>query len=1319
MLKRASVVLLVLLLAFSNFMYVGAAEITGKTLQQTIEKKAKPNKQKLKETTDPNKEVRVIVELEQEAPIEKATKKGVTYNSLKQPEKNKLQKAAKDSQKEVKDKMKSKKIEADFLQEFTTVINGFSVEVKQGDIDEIKEIPDVETVHIVHEYKRPEVKPEMKYSKELVEAQKAWRDYGYKGEGMTVGIIDTGIDPSHRDMILSDDTEPAHTENSVEQTISEQDLPGKYYTEKVPYGYNYMDENDVILDNAAGASMHGMHVAGTVGANGDEENGGIKGIAPEAQLLALKVFGNDPEMQSTYGDIYIKAIDDSIKLGVDALNLSLGSTSGFVSDESPEQQAVTRAVDNGILVAISAGNSNMFAEGFYYPLVSNPDYGVSGSPGVADDSLQVASFENTKMDVDAVEYTIDGETDSAPFLSASDTHPSDYVKTTFDVVEAGLGAPEDFAGKDVKGKYALIQRGELAFTEKALNAQNAGAEGVIIYNNTDGIVNMASDPAIEIPQLFMLKNDGELLAQALKNGKAVTLNFNGGTATIDNPDAGKMSAFTSWGLTPNLDFKPEITAPGGQILSTLNDDQYGIMSGTSMAAPHVSGGAALVLQRMDEDFGLENSDRVNLAKNIMMNTGKLVSLDGAYVSPRRQGSGLMQLHAALSTPVVVTESETNEAKVALKQITDNNVTFELTAENLSDEAVTYDVKANAQTDQPIANGADTLVAPNQFAALELDGVATVNGEEVSTIEIPANSDVTFTVSLDISDVDAALTDIFTNGYWLEGFVKLTDPQDINPEISVPYVGFKGEWDDSPILDKPMWDAETYYGMTGVVTSIGKDEEGNEQFDFLGTNLQSGEIDPEKIAFSPNGDKLQDDALLILSFLRNAKEVRFNVLDENKEKVRTITTESYVRKNYYDGGLAPMYSLDASRIWDGKIDGKKAAEGKYYLQVEAVIDYKDAEWQSMELPVVLDTTVPELDAAFDQESQTVTVAAEDNENGSGLAYWDVLVDGESILDETYTNGETEHQLTKKLKEGQTLSVVAVDYAGNKTMEEAVSGQDTTIPDLHLKSPEFLGVETTRDVEFTGYVTDSSGVKEVTVDGQKAELVYNEDEDRYDFSVTVSHKDDGYVLHKIKAVDNAGNEAEIGRRFFIDTEKAGLKVKVDKKTDADVVQASALITDNFDEIRMYVNGNEIYKHELSEPYGMNGFEHTVEAIELELEDGKNEFEFKVVDLGGHTTTKTIEIEKTDGDEETESSIDTMLQLVDQYKSKGEISWLIAPSLKTQLNTAKYFENRGLQRIAVMQMKSFKGTVSLFNRMYLITDKAAKTLNKHANNLIKKWQ
>src|SRR5690606_863864 len=117
-----------------------------------------------------------------------------------------------------------------------------------GDIEKIEKLDKVKNVYIATEYKRPEVKPDMKYSKELVEAQKAWKASGFKGEGMVVGIIDSGIDYNHKDMVLTDINadEGYLTKEEVNQAIAEHDLPGKFYTEKVPYGYNYFDKTDEV-----------------------------------------------------------------------------------------------------------------------------------------------------------------------------------------------------------------------------------------------------------------------------------------------------------------------------------------------------------------------------------------------------------------------------------------------------------------------------------------------------------------------------------------------------------------------------------------------------------------------------------------------------------------------------------------------------------------------------------------------------------------------------------------------------------------------------------------------------------------------------------------------------------------------------------------------------------------------------------------------------------------------------------------------------------------------------------------------------------------
>ncbi|MBC5635679.1 S8 family serine peptidase [Ornithinibacillus sp. BX22] len=1015
MLKRISVLSLIFLLAFSTVTFAAPGDIV---VDRNLEKS--DLSKELAETIDPNEIVRVTVEIDGEAPIEKATKQGKKFGDLSVAEKKKLLNEAKEKKNKAKKAMKDKKINAKVLHEFDTVVNGFSAEVKYSDMEELEKLPNVKSVVISTKYERPIDEPNMANSKELVQAQQAWRDYGFKGEGMVIGVIDSGVDHTHQDMVLSEGVSVALSEEDVNQKIQSEGLPGQYYTEKVPYGYNYMDQNHNYTDNYPGASSHGMHVAGTVGANG-EANGGIDGIAPDAQILNFKVFGNDPGMQYTYGDIYIAAIDDGIKLGADVLNMSLGSASGFVDSQNPEQLAVTRAVENGIVMSISAGNSALFADGFFYPYASNPDYGVSGSPGLAYDSLQVASFENSFMTIDALQFAIEGgESGVAAYMSSSQTDP--VVGNTYELVEAGLGHPEDYEGKDLEGKYALVQRGEIDFVTKALNAQEAGASGVIVYNNTDGMVNMATDPTIVIPQVFLSKADGDKLRDALLNGQTASVTFTGEQTSVPNAEAGQMSEFSSWGLTPNLDFKPEITAPGGQIYSTLNNGEYGVKSGTSMAAPHVSGGSALVLERVDNEFGFEGRNRVELAKNILMNTSTPVEFDGAFVSPRRQGAGLMQLHSALSTPVVVTNAETGEAKVALKEIADNQVTFELTAENYSDEAVSYEVRANAQTDTPVSASGFMVTAPNLLGALDLGAVTTVNGEASSTVEVPANGTTTFEVTVDVSEWDEDLQSIFTSGYWLEGFVTLTDPTDTNPELTIPYVGFKGAWDEAPIFDAPLWDPMSYYEMTGVVTTVNQGS-----YDYLGQ-------DATNLAFSPNGNGVRDDVGLILSFLRNAKEVSFNVLDKDGNLVETIYTESNIRKDYYDSGRASYYKVSSDWMWDGTIDGNVAPDGQYYLQAVGVIDYEGAREQSIEIPVLLDTQAPTVTSDIRRGKREALIMVEDGQ-GSGVSEFEIKVNGEPI---EIPEGETQ-QLITDLHPSSVVEVTVTDNAGNTTYERVMGPQ----------------------------------------------------------------------------------------------------------------------------------------------------------------------------------------------------------------------------------------------------------------------------------------
>ncbi|OHX55123.1 protease inhibitor I9 family protein [Planococcus faecalis] len=169
----------------------------------------------LKNPKNPKKQVRIIVELESDPTIENATRKGVLYKDLPKKQKESLEATVSTEQNSIQSTISELAPEITYLENFTTVFNGFSAEVEAGKVKEIASQTGVKAVYESTEYKRPEIKPEMKYSKELVQAQQVWNDYKYKGEGMVVGVIDTGIDPSHKDMVLTDDTSGEITKAEV------------------------------------------------------------------------------------------------------------------------------------------------------------------------------------------------------------------------------------------------------------------------------------------------------------------------------------------------------------------------------------------------------------------------------------------------------------------------------------------------------------------------------------------------------------------------------------------------------------------------------------------------------------------------------------------------------------------------------------------------------------------------------------------------------------------------------------------------------------------------------------------------------------------------------------------------------------------------------------------------------------------------------------------------------------------------------------------------------------------------------------------------
>ncbi|OCA81483.1 hypothetical protein A8F94_21635 [Bacillus sp. FJAT-27225] len=1259
--KKSIALLLIFLLSFSSFAYavpqLPAGTGTSKELVSSINsEESVPGADEASATFDSAEKVRVIVELNEESAIEYATKKGVKYSKLSKQEKKSLNEKAVNAQKKAKQKLADKKIKVNYKNNFTAVMNGFSGEVAYGDIQVIESLPEVKKVYLTNEYERPIVEPDMATSHEYIQSYRAWTEGNYKGEGMVVAIIDSGMDPSHRDMVISEGVESDLSSEEVSALAAQHNLQGKYFTEKIPYGYNYFDRNTEVRDLVPGGSNHGMHVGGTVGANGDPEQGGIKGVAPEAQLLAMKVFSNDPSYASTYSDIYVVAIDEAIKLGADVLNMSLGSVASFYTAEDPANLAITRAADNGIVSSVSAGNSRHIGRGYKTPFADNPDIGLVGAPGLSTDSVQVAASGNTQTwyefglsltgnPVSGVGYT-------------SDNWIQKLGDRQYGFVSLGTknGAAADYAGLDVKGKIVAVMRGGTpsALTDKATEAAKQGAAGIIVYDAGTGGTIFKDQGGFAIPFMLVTKPTADQMHQLYTSGNT-TINF-----AISNsqpgPQNGRPTEFSSWGTTPSLEIKPEIMAPGGNIYSTLNDNKYGFMSGTSMAAPHVAGGSALVMEYIKENPLYKNlplSQQTRLAKVLMMNTAAVTTgTNGFAYSPRLQGAGMMQIHNATLTSVRAVNPETNEAKVELEDFMNKVVSFKVKAINDSaSKAVTYKVNVDVLTDaiQRLASG-----DMNWSAGVATTGDPHLRGSEPlknaavtapETVTVPAGGSVEIPVSIDLTNAKipgytstGAKTEFdLKEDIFVEGFVRLEDVTGEEVNLVVPYVGFYGKWDRPAILDGLRNIDNKFFftdGAGGTPVAGMVDNRGT----YIGFDPVNGYANAvSKFSLSPNGDGQFDTIVPVLSFLRNATDMQFNVLDADGNKLRTIRTETFVRKHY--GSLATRYSYSTVRGWDGKVNGEIVPDGKYFYEIKAKVDMKhrDAEWQTKRIPFVVDTTKPVVNATYNTTTKQLTWEANDG-SGIGLQHFLVKVDGVTVLpaNQLLLPTATSYDLSAvNVPKGAKVEVVAYDFANNITTQTArnVATGDTAVPVITLETPGNASILNSKEISVKGYVRDESLIEAIYVNGNSVPFnrvmeknASNVEEERYRFATTVTVPHDGVHEISVKAVDIAGNEIQIQRRpVFIDTTPANLDVTAPDYVESGVTKANLGITvkDNFDQIRVYVNDSEVKfssgPSSWAEPVPYN---QTFNS-EVSLKEGQNTFTVRVVDLAGHTTTKTVNI------------------------------------------------------------------------------------------------
>jgi len=421
-------------------------------------------------------------------------------------------------------------------------------------------------------------------------------DYGFDGSGIIISVIDTGVDFNHPDLL------------------------GLGLDGKIIGGYDFVDNDETPQDS----NGHGTQVAGIIASNGN-----LKGIAPNSKILAYRV---SEDGESVSSNLIIKAIEKSINDNADIINISLGIN----QTNTKIDQIVTKAIQNNIFVVTAAGNFG-------------PEPNTIGSPGLNPNAITVGSTFNNVSSSLVSTFTIDDQ--QFNIFPMVGTQPLEEPITA-QIIFGEYGRAQDLSDIDVEGSILLVERGGdmedeiVFFSDKERNSADSGAKAIVVYNSEPGIffgelihefVDEDYNPAI--PALSMSREDGLVIKQMLQSHTKGTLDV------FYHPDF--VALFSSRGPVSHFYMKPDIVAPGAFINTTNSGGNYKIVSGTSFAAPHVAGTAALVLQKNPQLTP-------NELKSILMTTSDVISNEYDERFPVEvAGTGRINVAKAIDSELII------------------------------------------------------------------------------------------------------------------------------------------------------------------------------------------------------------------------------------------------------------------------------------------------------------------------------------------------------------------------------------------------------------------------------------------------------------------------------------------------------------------------------------------------------------------------------------------------------------------------------------------------------------------------------------------
>lgn len=1022
---------------------------------------------------------------------------------------------------------------------YTIGTTGLSVTTQYGNKAALETMPGVDYVYVAPTFQLPEdysqdtgdtYQPMTSNATTMIGADVV-NETGFTGKGMKIAILDTGIVVNHPSFAaLPEDklTEDSMTQESVDaiwDTLNASKTyfrNSSYYNSKLPFIFNY-DGLNFDVSHATAGHDHGTHVAGISAANKTDSTS-VVGVAPDAQLVVMQVFSRGGGASWT---TILAALEDCVRLDVDAANLSLGSGAGFTtSNDKPMLEVLNRFAETDIEILIAAGNDTnnayMNLTGLNMSKAGNPDTGLVGTPSTYHAALSVASVDNDGAD--QLYFTVNGR--QIGYVDTAVTATVKFLRNFQDqtvefVAVPGYGVMSDYEGLDVTGKVAVVSRGggsEATFPVKQAAAQAAGAIACVVYNNIPGILNMQiNDFQGAIPCISITQADG-LFLKELGTGSLKVCNGDLIRVKMDQ----MVSDFSSWGVAPDLTLKPEIAGVGGGIYSSrdpsIAGSNYGSMSGTSMATPQVTGAMAVLVQYLRSSYDYTEAELRQVAANLMMSTANPVMFDhDREYSPRAQGAGLVDLVKATTSQAYLSSREVPEGRPKGQFGDDDEKTgvyeFGFEINNMSSEQdLTYTFDSSVLTEslyngayiqgvpygldatveifhsvvsdvlkydfnddgvittadarvllrhlngkEPLANGnlhlayvdvngdgkkdmADVDMILAYCAELEVPvdllAKAEVTGEDVITqVTVEAGETVALTARITLTNGDKKyMDDSFPNGMFVEGFLYAKSADETGVDLTMPFVGFYGNWSDAPVFDEPdVTEASLYQRM--VFTNRAQ----------IGTNpyLRGGKAGDQYNAFSYANPLAEID----FGMLRNARKMTFTVTDKETKEVYWTLSGQYLTKSFYNasyGMIIPFYVVsDEGEVWNGMdAKGEKLPDGTHVVySVQAWLDdgddVMDDEFSfevtlDSERPVVENQYTLQEDLKLDETNGRVVLplTLKDNQHIAAVMFVDPdgIIMGKyevnNVPGEPYT---AEYDITGY---GTDFKIIVADYACNE-------------------------------------------------------------------------------------------------------------------------------------------------------------------------------------------------------------------------------------------------------------------------------------------------